>query len=578
MLFKKVIAGILCSALAAGLLAADPADPTDPVNPAGKALDLGTKADMVLGAPPSLGLNDAAVGAVGFSPVGNRMIYVSKESPVTWIRFRLADAIPAGTDAGRWILEVKPSFSIILDRVELWIPRTGAGYSAYRAGALLPQRPDEPPSRFYPFVLPSDVRTNEFCYLRLEGSMAVSVKVTVESPLAMARADTIYAASYGVIYGILIAMILYNLFIFLSLRDRAYLYYILYVASGLLWQFWVQGHAMALFGRPVGSQLSAVWIFVGLMIVWGAVFSCSFLSVRKNRPRFFPAFVAIAGLGLLVVAMGFCGFHETAFGLSHALGLILPALIIVTAVIGLRQGNSTARYFLVAWALLISGALAFALMGLGVLPVAFWTVNGVALGMAAESILLSMALGQRIRTLKLEKERLQESQERYIAISMTDELTGLNNKRRLMEALRSEVARARRSEAPLSLLFFDLDDFKSVNDSYGHSFGDDVLKSLAATVRESLREGDVACRFGGEEFVVIMPGTKRVDAILAAERLRKRFGGSPLSASSGEEVAVTISIGAVELGPGEEPKPLLDRADQAMYEAKRMGKNRTFAG
>jgi len=195
--------------------------------------------------------------------------------------------------------------------------------------------------------------------------------------------------------------------------------------------------------------------------------------------------------------------------------------------------------------------------------------------MAAESLLLSLALADRIRTLKEEKEFFEKSQKRYMELSVTDELTGLYNRRYLQSKLESELQHSLRLDQPLSLVMLDLDDFKAVNDLYGHAFGDVVLARLAAVIRASSRELDVACRYGGEEFALIMPGTHGEDAVHTAERVRARFAAEVFTAENGEGLNVTVSLGVSELRKDDTADTLLERADRAMYRAKRLGKNRT---
>jgi two-component system cell cycle response regulator len=125
------------------------------------------------------------------------------------------------------------------------------------------------------------------------------------------------------------------------------------------------------------------------------------------------------------------------------------------------------------------------------------------------------------------------------------------------------------------VLVIDIDYFKSINDNYGHDAGDDVLREFAIRIKKSVRGIDLACRYGGEEFVVLMPETDMAVATMVAERLRRRIAGEPfLIQQSARRVEVTISIGLATLGREEGAAGLLKRADQALYRAKRDGRNR----
>ncbi|MBW7861197.1 MAG: GGDEF domain-containing protein, partial [Rhodocyclaceae bacterium] len=168
---------------------------------------------------------------------------------------------------------------------------------------------------------------------------------------------------------------------------------------------------------------------------------------------------------------------------------------------------------------------------------------------------------------------LRESERRFRELSITDALTGLYNARHLFETLETEIARALRYDHPLALLVLDADDFKRYNDTHGHLEGDNVLVGLAEAIRDSLRGADSAYRYGGEEFVVILPETALGDAAVLAERLRARFAGKRF-----RDQAMTVSIGVAEYLPGERPSDTLRRADANLYGAKRAGKNRVSAG
>ncbi|KAB2875230.1 MAG: diguanylate cyclase [Burkholderiaceae bacterium] len=179
-------------------------------------------------------------------------------------------------------------------------------------------------------------------------------------------------------------------------------------------------------------------------------------------------------------------------------------------------------------------------------------------------------LEQRVRQLEGELRRLSDE-------VSTDALTQVANRRGLLQAFDAERARAQRDGAVLSVGLIDIDNFKRLNDSLGHAAGDAALKALAAQVRQSLRPTDHLARFGGEEFVVLLPGTVRDEAQALLARLQRALSAS-LFMHEGREVFVTFSAGVTALRDGEALDSALERADRALYEAKHTGKNRTCVG
>ena len=155
----------------------------------------------------------------------------------------------------------------------------------------------------------------------------------------------------------------------------------------------------------------------------------------------------------------------------------------------------------------------------------------------------------------------------------TDSLTGLYNRRHFMEQAHLAMARARRSYAPLTFAIADLDHFKSVNDSLGHAAGDVVLKAVAQRIRAMLRETDIYCRYGGEEFAFVFPDTGMAEAALLANRLRESIAAHPVDVGHGQLVPVSLSMGLAD-GQDLPLDEALNRADQAMYRAKVAGRNR----
>jgi two-component system cell cycle response regulator len=176
-------------------------------------------------------------------------------------------------------------------------------------------------------------------------------------------------------------------------------------------------------------------------------------------------------------------------------------------------------------------------------------------------------------------EKLRDNVQMSIEAAITDALTGLHNRRYMESHLGTLVEQAASRGKPISILVLDIDFFKAINDTHGHAAGDDVLKEFSRRLKKAVRGIDLACRYGGEEFVVVMPDTDIGVATMVAERLRRRIASEPFPINQNTRtVQATISIGIAAMHSCEDKAAdIVKRADQALYRAKRDGRNRVVA-
>jgi diguanylate cyclase (GGDEF)-like protein len=222
-----------------------------------------------------------------------------------------------------------------------------------------------------------------------------------------------------------------------------------------------------------------------------------------------------------------------------------------------RTGRIASRFYLSGLSVFLLGVMVYMFKTFGFLPHNALTQHGYQVGSLLEFLLLYVALGARVSELK--------------RTGLTDNLTGLYNRRSFDEELAAEFEIARTRGRELSLLVIDIDHFKRLNDTRGHAEGDRALRALASILRSHLRKPDVAYRYGGEEFVVMMPGASAESALATAEHLRQR-----VAAETANDHALTISIGLASIGDrsAATPDDLFREADAALYAAKTGGRNR----
>jgi diguanylate cyclase len=188
------------------------------------------------------------------------------------------------------------------------------------------------------------------------------------------------------------------------------------------------------------------------------------------------------------------------------------------------------------------------------------------------------ALQDRLSRSKSEISNLHQSLEAIRAESLTDPLTGLGNRKHFDQSIEAAVQAALAIGEPLSLMMFDIDHFKSFNDNYGHLTGDQVLRLVGMSLKQTIKGQDITARSGGEEFAVVLPNTALRQALTVADHIRRAVMAKELKKKSSGEILgrVTISVGVSMLKPGDDTDALIERADACLYAAKRNGRNRVI--
>ena len=286
-------------------------------------------------------------------------------------------------------------------------------------------------------------------------------------------------------------------------------------------------------------------------------FTRTFLDTGSFARRLDKLAVVTQGLAALGLVASFLLPYSKLILPIAILTIIVVSLIMTLGTLGLVKGYKPARYFMIAWGMLLVGVLAYMLKVFGVLPHNMLTQNGFQLGSLVEMVLLSLALASRVRELQRQ--------------SRTDTLTRVPNRRHFDEVSANEFERTRRGNGALALLVVDIDHFKQFNDQFGHARGDEVLQQVAERLGNGVRRGDHVCRFGGEEFAVILPGTDGSEAASVAESLREI-----VASTASSDAPVTVSIGVASTRDREfaSVDELFQAADRALYQAKDQGRNR----
>ncbi|MFK8329557.1 7TM diverse intracellular signaling domain-containing protein [Pseudomonas sp. BJa5] len=334
-----------------------------------------------------------------FHPHQADVLNAGYSTSVFWIRLDLHyTALPSAAPRS-WLLELAyPP----LDHLELYLAdASGTFRLAQRTGDALPYSSREIEQNNYLFELPFTPGKTTTAYLRLHSQGSVQAPLTLWSTEAYLEAQPTRLYVLGLIYGVLLGMLVYNLFIYLSVRDTSYLYYILYIASFGLYQVTVNGAGVAYFwpDNPWWAN-AATPLFIGAAGLFGCQFARSFLQLSLTSRGFDRLLKALMAGGLVVMLLALTSSYGIALRLATALALLFTVSIFAAGLFAWRRGLRVARYFIIAWSAFLLGGLVNTLMVLGYLPNVFLTMYASQIGSALEVCLLSLALADRINSMR----------------------------------------------------------------------------------------------------------------------------------------------------------------------------------
>ncbi len=353
-------------------------------------------------------------------------------------------------------------------------------------------------------------------------------------------------------FAIIISLIIYNFIIFVSIRDLSYLYYVLFHIFFALTMFFLQGygHIYLLHGK-YDASMEVFSIIMMVAALFGALFARTALHFATHLPfwdRVFRGCLYILPFVYLLYPVSISVFIAV-------FNFLLFTLLIIIFLGGilLSRSNAFARDFTFAWLAFFFMLFLYVLNSVSV-HVPFVQSYGLQAASALEALLLSLVLARRIRGLSEAAER--------------DPLTGVYNRR----AFQQYMSRLEKSEQNGNhyLIVLDLDNFKLLNDQFGHSTGDDVLIKVMEIVSSSIRSEDFLARWGGEEFALVVQSSSDDAAVAMAEKIRLLIETSLCNSA---DQAITASFGIARFRTGERYRDLFHRADKALYEAKKSGKN-----
>lgn len=580
------------------------------------SMDVGSHVAYLLDESRQLNATQALADGLPWMPVARNSPNFGFTNNAYW--FRLALDNQTGKPLVRYIELPRP----FLDDVRLLQVVDGRILTRYALGdeQPFPQRTVQ----HHHFVMPLTLEPGRNAvYLRVASTGTVEAPLRIWQPAAFYEASDQEHLLAGAVFGMLVVMIVYNLFVYFSTRDINYLYYISFVGSYLVFWSTLSGYAFAyVWPNAIRWNSIAVPFSIASACLSACLFADNFLKLRRYAPRTHTVMKAMGWVSL--------GLMLGTLFLPYALVIrVGSAFILVVSVAALAigywrwwRGARYARFYCLSWTSVFVGVSVLTVSKFGWLPAGFWVDNASQIGVLMLVVLLSLTLADRINTdrslritaqaaaleharkarasqhaliqatenanreleasvqtrtneLNTTLDQLRLANEQLQRLSQTDSLTQVGNRAFFDQSLVTEHKRASRLKQPLALLLLDIDHFKTINDTYGHPAGDACLKALADYMRRKVqRAGDLLARYGGEEFVVLLINSTLGDALDLAEEFRADIAALEIPID-GLTLRVTASIGVASAIPDMHftPSQFVDDADKALYEAKHGGRN-----
>lgn len=501
-----------------------------------------------------------------------------------------------------WWLFTYPS----LDHLTLYIENS-QGIRQFESGDMAPlaSRALVHRQAVFPLDLAAGDVTTMWLRVESQGSMTLQNQLLSNDEFIGLTADAYLAPA--LYFGALLALAGYNLLLFLVLRERVFLWYVMFV----LW-FGVGSASLnglgAIYLWPGALELSNRLLPIGFTVaaLMAVLFTRAFLDTAQFSPAWDKLLRPLSWL--MAVAVGFAAWMpvQQALIVMSLIGIVAVLALTLCAIQSVLNRAPGARLFALAWAMLLLGTIVMSLRNLGLLPSNFFTINAMQLGSALEMLLVSFGLAARFNQLKLQHSQaqqqaldaqqqlvqqlrehenqlaqkvaertaeLEQMNDKLQRLATTDPLTGLANRNAMYQQLSQAMARAKRQGSSMALLYLDLDGFKTVNDQFGHLAGDKVLFEVSERLRDAVRETDLICRIGGDEFLLICEGlTQGAVLVQLTERILHHVQQPFYHGSIKIQLGVSIGV-AISRAGETAAEALIDAADRAMYDAKTAGKN-----
>lgn len=526
-----------------------------------------------------------------------------------WLRF---DVHNSSENSSEWLLKIRYPF---LDHIEVIVyhQKEKKWDAPLISGLAIPMQLRPIAHRNFLFPLTLDPGQNTTIYVRAISKTKLILPMILWKKDLFAENDAHHLMVLGIYFGILSVMLLYNISIFVFTRDKSYFFYSIYILTitvytlmntgiGTLY-FWDNSHWLKTHAYGILSSLS---------FIAGTLFVRHFLSLKKYGGWVYHTnnIALVSWIGFILVYI----LHPAPdlIALEDLLGLFTTITGLATGIYLWEKGNIPARYFTIGWGFLMFGTFVLLFGMMDIIEFSWISSYSQMVGFVVELLFLSFALSDQIkrdraardearqvaleltqkisreleqrvhdRTIDLKKAmlRLKKVNQELSQLTITDPLTKVYNRRHFNDVITNEVKRANRTLQPIAVIMVDIDHFKAINDTHGHPVGDKCLYLVARTLRQQMaRSVDLVARYGGEEFVMVLAATPKEKAVLLAEKVRRAVEKLAVI-NKGVPIKLRVSLGVAAWIPDQDEshEKLVQAADQALYQAKRDGRNQVVA-
>lgn len=423
------------------------------------------------------------------------------------------------------------------------------------------------------YPLPRGLRADQPLYVALgDPGQTQPIRLSISDEAGYRAADLWHVRASTFLASVQLSMVLVILCFWVVLRDRMFLYFIGYVSAQVVYGMAVSGELFALPGMswlgPLGyhtGQCAAA--LAAALSIW---FILAFAELRHYTPHLARVLGMLRWPLLAMAAVVWLPWLHPDAWLPNTVNLLLvvsTAVVLTASWLAWRRGNRQAGFFLLSWVPLLTLTMTRVVQLIAGFPLPAWLEYGFPATMAWAAVIITVGLADRTLQVRQERDRASDMAQR-------DPLTGVFNRRGIMDRLRKAWRSTAITSSPLAVLFLDIDHFKRINDTHGHAAGDACLLAIVEAIRAELAEADHVGRYGGEEFLITLHGDSARSAQRVAERIVARAAALEVSSVSGR-IVFTVSIGVATRDLSTmDAEALVHHADVAQYRAKAEGRNR----